>query len=440
MKNILITAIISVLIISNGLAQATMSLQEAIDYAMQNNPEIVNAKLALDDADAQIKERLSIGLPKVDGTLEFNHYPQVPQQALPDAFAQALGLPADETNEVSFLLKNNFTAGINASSLVFDGTYFTALKAVRLLKEFTQLELYAKENEVQNNVMDAYLPSLLIIETDKTLTKNIGNLEKILFETKEIYKAGFAEQLDVDRLELSLANLITEKEALVQQKEIAINALKFVLAYPTDQELYLEDNIETLLVESNESKLTGEINHYNRPEFKVAEVGLKLGELNIEQFERGYWPNLLAFGGYQFQYQGDNFSNGFWAPTFVLGARVNVPIFDGFQKRAQKDRATIALEQNINSKNILESLITLEVTNARKQYMLAKDKLESQERNLALAEKIHNTTQIKYKEGVGSSLEVSQSEQSLYQTQQNRIQAMFDLLRAKVALDQALGY
>ncbi len=440
MKNIFIIVFISLLAVGDGLAQATMSLQDAIDYAKQNNPEVVNAKLALNDADAQIEERRAIGLPKVDGTLEFNHYPQVPQQALPDVFAQAFGLPPDATNKVSFLLRNNFTAGINASSLIFDGTYLTALKAARLLKEYTQLQLNAKEMEVQNRVMDAYLPSLLIIESGKTLTKNIANLEQILFETKEIYKAGFAEQLDVDRLELSLANLVTEKEALVQQKDIAINTLKFVLAFPMNQELILEDDIATLLVESNDRKLTDEINYQNRPEYKVAETGLQLGELNIEQYERGYWPNLAAFGGYQYQYQGDNFSNGFWAPTFVLGARVNVPIFDGFQKRAQKDRATIALKQDINRTNILKSLITLEVENARKQYLLAKDKLANQEKNLALAEKIHKTTQIKYKEGVGSSLEVSQSEQSLYQTQQNRIQSMFDLLRAKVALDQALGY
>lgn len=440
MKNIIIIAFISLIAIYEGVAQTSMSLQEAIDYAMQNNPEIANARLDILDADAQVTQSKAIGLPKVDGSLEYNHYPQVPQQALPDAFALAFMLPPDQANEVSFLSQNNFTVGISASSLAFDGTYFTGLKAARVLKDFTQLELVAKEREVQNQVMDAYLPSLLIVETEKTLAKNIANLEKILFETKEIYKAGFAEQLDVDRLELSLANLATEQEALIQQKEIAINALKFVLAYPYDQELNLEDNIESLLAEAYDNKLTDEINYQNRPEIKVVEKGLILDELNIERFERGFWPSLSVFGAYQYQYQGDDLNTGFWAPTFLLGARVNVPIFDGFETRAQKDRATVALKQDTNRKKILESLITLEVKNARKQYLLAKDRLQSQEKNLALAEKIHKTTQIKYKEGVGSSLEVSQSEQSLYQTQQNRIQAMFDLLRAKVALDQALGY
>ena len=137
-----------------------------------------------------------------------------------------------------------------------------------------------------------------------------------------------------------------------------------------------------------------------------------MGELNIEQFERGFWPSVAAFGSYQYQYQGETFSDGFWAPTFVLGGRVSIPIFDGFSNRSKKERATIELKQNQNNTAMLSSLITLEIENARKGYLLAKDRLASQEKNLTLAEKIYETTKIKYKEGVGSSLEVTQSEQS----------------------------
>ncbi len=420
-------------------AQKAFSLEEAIEHALGQNTEVVNSRLAIKDAEHQIDERLSIGLPQVNGSLEFTHYPQVPKQALPEAFSVAFGLPPGEAQEVSFLLKNNFTAGISANSLLFDGTYLTGVKAARLLRDYTQLELSSTQEKVRNDVMDAYLPSLLITESLKTLDKNIKNLEQILFETQEIYKAGFAEQLDVDRLVLSLANLKTEKANLEQQKKITIDVLKFTMNYPLQQELVLNDDIESLLSEASDEELTGEINYLNRSEFKVAEVGLKLGELNIEQYERGYWPSVAAFAAYQYQYQGDDFRSGFWAPTFLVGARVNVPIFDGFSKRAKKDRASIELLQNTNRKKLLSNAIQLEVQNARNGYLLTKNRLASQEENLKLAERIYNTTKIKYKEGVGSSLEVSQAEQSLYQTQQNKIQAQFDLLKAKVALQQALG-
>jgi len=376
------------------IAQKALSLKEAIDHALINNPEIINAKLDITDADREIDERLSIGLPKVNGTLEYTHYPQVPQQALPEAFSVAFGLPPGETQEVSFLLKNNFTAGISANSLVFDGTYLTGIKAARLLKEYTQMDLTKVEQTVVNNVMDAYLPALLISESMITIDKNIKNLEQVLFETKEIYKAGFVEQLDVDRLELSLANLKTEKDNLAQQKKIAIDALKFTMNYPLDHEIVLVDNIDSLLTEIDEAALTGKIDYFNRAEYRVAELGLKLGELNIEQFERGFWPSVGAFAAYQYQYQGDDFSTGFWAPTFLVGARVNIKIFDGFENRAKKERAMLDLQKNQNSKGMLGSAIKLEVENARKGYLLAKDRLASQEKNLALADKIYETTKI----------------------------------------------
>jgi outer membrane protein TolC len=420
-------------------AQQTFTLDEAVAHAMDNNLEITNARLAIEDAEQQIVERRSIGLPQVNGSLEYNYYPQVPVNALPAEFAAAFGLPPGEPVEVAFLLRNNFTAGLTANSLLFDGTYFTGLKAARLLRDYTQMELNATEEKVRNSVMDAYLPSLLITESMKTLDKNIKNLEQVLFETREIYKAGFAEQLDVDRLVLSLANLKTERSNLEQQKKITLDALKFTMNFPLDKDIAINDDINSLLSEASAEELTGEINYLNRSEFKVAEVGLKLGELNIEQFERGFWPSVAAFAGYNYQYQGNNFNDGFWAPTFVLGAQVNVPIFDGFSTRAKKERAKIDLMKNQNSKNMLSNVIRLEVENARNGYLLAKDRLSSQEENLKLAERIYNTTKIKYKEGVGSSLEVSQAEQSLYQTQQNKIQAQFDLLKAKVALEQALG-
>ncbi|MCB0637889.1 MAG: TolC family protein, partial [Lewinella sp.] len=83
--------------------------------------------------------------------------------------------------------------------------------------------------------------------------------------------------------------------------------------------------------------------------------------------------------------------------------------------------------------------IRLEVGNARLAYENARQRLADRDDNLALAQRIYDTTQTKYREGVGSSLEVSQAEQSLYTAQSNRLQALYDLLTAKIDLEAALG-
>jgi len=295
---------------------------------------------------------------------------------------------------------------------------------------------------VRERVRDAYLPALIIQENLTILDKNITNVAALLKETKATYEAGFVEQLDVDRLELSLANLNTDRESLERQLKLAYDGLKFAIGYPIQDELAVSDNLNTLLKEASAEELQGNINYYSRPEYKQAELGVKLQELNIKYNKMGYLPSLSAEAAYQYGYQGNelfNDPNGFWVPTSFATLRLNVPIFDGFYTKALVQRARIEEEKARNQKQELERTITFEVENARKNYLNAYSRLKSQRKNLALAERIYRTTQIKYKEGVGSSIELSQAEQSLYQSQQNEIQAKYDLLTAKTALDKALG-
>ena len=412
-----------------------MSLDDAHAYAMNNSAIIKNAQLAIQDADQLILERKSIGLPKVNGTIEYQYFFKTPITTFPEELV-ANGFP----REVSFALKHNFTPGIAVNSLIFDGSYIVGLRAARLFREFTNQDLLAKKQDLKNKVTEAYIPALIITESLRTLDKNISNLNKIFFETKEMYKAGFVEQLDVDRLELSLANIKVERENLIRQYTVVIDALKFTIGFPIKEELQLKDDINQLLIEATDDDLSKVMNYYDRPEYKLAELNTDLNKMNIKANQAGYLPNMLAFASYQYGFQGNKLNDsGFWAPTGVIGATINIPIYDGGDKKAKIQRAKIKVSLAEIQLKELERGITLELKTARTNYLNAKQRLESQKKNLALAEKIYKTTQVKYKEGVGSSLEITQSEQSLYQSQQNHTQALYDLLVAKKALDKALG-
>lgn len=460
---------IAMLVTASAVAQQSvqMSLKDAVSYAMDNNLGIKNSQIRVLDADQQIIERKAFGIPQLKGEVSFQRYLQVPRQPLPSnfnifgIFGQALAVDlrdylsedtrnavdqffqdadgGDAGEGVAFFLKNNFTASLNLDAMIFDGSYFVGLKAARAYRKLVRQELDAKKQEVKNSVVQVYLPVLLIQENVDLLDKNIANLEKLLFETKELYKAGFAEQLDIDRQELSLANLQVERESLARQKEIALRALKFTIGFPVNEPLEITDNLDTLVGEASEDELTAQPDYRGRPEFAVIEQSIGLNELNVRLNRAGYLPSLRAFGAYQQLYQGNDFKTGFWAPASFVGLRLNVPIFDGFEKKARIQRATLDLELARNQKTELERAIQLEVRNARDNYFSARRKLESQQKNLQLAERIYNTAQVKYREGVGSSLEITQAEQSLYSTQSNYMQAIYDLLIAKSDLDAALG-
>ncbi len=419
-----------------------VSLQDAIDYAWTNSLSVKNAQINIADAEQQIIERRSIGLPQLSGELNYQRYLQVPKQPLPEAFVElirALNPNGEVSSEASFFLQNNFNASLNLDAMLFDGSYFVGLQAAKAYRNYVQVDLNVQRRTVKNNVVNAYLPVLLVNENLQLLEKNISNLEKLLFETQQLYGEGFVEQLDVDRLELSLANLKVERDNLQRQKEIALSGLKFAMNFPVNKALEVNEGITDLMSRASEEDLTQMVNYANRPEVALVDQGLELSELNVKLNKVGYLPSLRAYGTYQQGYQGNNSEDGFWAPTTFVGVRLSVPIFDGLYKKALIQRARLDLEKSQNQREELVNAIALEVVNARITYLNARERLENQRKNLDLAERIYNTTQVKYREGVGSSLEVTQAEQSLYDSQSNYTQAMYDVLDAKMQLDQALG-
>jgi outer membrane protein len=415
------------------------TLEEAIKYALENSVDMRLAQINIADAEEQIVESRSFGIPQVSAGVDYQYFLQVPASVV-DISNFDPSVPEGTYEKLEFGLKNNLTASINARALLFDASYLTGLRAAKSYRNYAQQDRERVAYDVKNKIIEAYLPALILEEAKNTLLKNINNLNNLLTETQALYKEGFVEQLDVDRLVLSLANLENRVENVDQQIELTYNVLKFQMAYPIQDPIIAVDDIEKLFVFASEEELNSDINYNRRPEVRVLDLGIQLNELNIKFNQSGYLPSLSAIGSYQQSAQGNNlFNNPVWVPSSVVGLQLNVPIFDGFEKRAKVNRAKLDLEEAQNQKSQLIEAITLEVSNARTSYISALQRLENQRKNMDLAEKIYNTTQIKYKEGIGSSLEITQAEQSLYETQQNYIQARYDLLVAKRALDKALG-
>lgn len=412
------------------------SLEEAVDYAMMNGSAVKNARVDILDAEQTIKERLSTGLPQINGSLDFQHFLKVPVLPLPEAFG--MGDP-NAPESIAFQLKNSFTAGISARTMLFDGSFFVGLRAARASGNYYNLQLANTQREVRSQVTQAYFPVLLLKTNLVVLNNNISNLEKLLNETNAQYEAGFVEQLDVDRLVLSLNNLRNQRDNVDQQGENALRTLKFLINYPLDEDLAVEDDLDAVELEVETLALTGEIPYGNRPELQLLDQTLELQDLNIELQKSAYLPTLYGTLSGQYQYQGDNFSDGFWAPTIVLGLSATVPIYDFGGRSARVEKARLAKQKIINQRNDINRSIQLEVVNARATFKTAASRLSLGKENLDLAQRIYDTTQIKYREGVGSSLEIVQAEQSLYEAQANYLTVLYDALVAKENLYLALG-
>ncbi len=414
-------------------AQKTMSLSDAIEYALTNHPDVRIAKLNVKDAEWRIKENRATALPQL--SLGVNYQFFIQQPALP---AEALGFGGSEPGQkIKFQLRNNLSGRVEYDQLLFNNSYLVGLKAAKLYRQYVDLQLSSVREKVRNSVTDAYLPALLISETVKVLDKNIENQQKLFSDTKATYKAGFVEQLDVDRLDYLLSTLKTQRENLVRQKETIINALKFTLNIPVSEEITLSDDLDALLQQYVTLNPDEALDYNNRPDYATILKARELNAVQVELYQKDWLPTVSFFASYNPSFQGND--KLFWIPSAVAGLAISMPLYDGGLSKAKQERAIIAAEQVDEQKNMLVRSFDLEIENARNQYKNAKQKVDNQEHDLALAQRIYDTTQIKFNSGVGSSYEVTQALAGLFQAQGDLVNARFELLKAVVSINKALG-
>ncbi len=427
---------------SGVIAQETaFTLDEAVSYALEQNRQIDLQKLQIRDADAQILEYWSIGIPKLNGSASYQHFVNIPVSLVP---AEFFGGPEGTFQEIQFGTKNNLQGQLELTALIFDGSFFVGLKAQQMFKDLRQKEMKQTTTEVEYNVTKAFLNVLVAEKNEEILERNIQNLASNLEELRARYEEGFIEKLDVERLELSLRQLKTQFDKVRANAWVANNLLKFQMGYPVADSLSIEGELETVFQADLVKKVDpqAKVPIENRPEHAVAMQGIDLSEVDIRRLRWGYFPAINGFARHTESLQRNDLfdeTQADWLPSTVVGASLSIAIFDGLERKANIQRAQISKERALKQLNQLEESIQMEVYNARIQYNVSQQQLNDARQNLDLAEKIYNTTQTKFEEGVGSSIEVKQAEGDFYNAQSTYINALYDLLIAYTDLQKANG-
>jgi len=444
-------------------AARSFTLEAAMTYAQVESPNVLIAQADLAEAEGQIDETLSIGLPKLNGSVGYQHNLEIAQQLFPDFISPAVyGVltqesVADNTGRliqaptgpqtffpVAFGQRNQLQAGLNLNSLIFDATYFIALRGSRLFRNLAQKQVEQTSYQTRVQVAKAYLGTLIAQRNLETLQRNVANLEQALTETEALYEAGFAEKLSVDRLRLTAQNLAAQRQNIEQVIEISLNLLKFQMGYPQSDPIALSTTLDEALGNARVSELLGDedFDPSRRPEYATLQVADSLNAIDLKRIQAGYYPNLIGFANISRTLQRNDLfdsEEAGWLPQSALGVTLNVPIFDGFEKRAQKQRAIARTDKTRLQLAQFEQSSRLALANSRAAVRNARLAVDLRENSVALAEDIYRVSQIKFREGVGSSLEVNQAQGELFQAQDALTQALFDLAVAYTDYEDALG-
>lgn len=415
---------------------AAFTLQEAIDYAQTHQSSILNAKIDEEIARNTVKKTTGIGLPQVNANINFQDFIKVPTNLLPGEFFDKPG----EMIPVRFGVKYQSSAGVELSQLLFDGTYLVGLQASKTYKELSAKSLQRSRIETAVAVTKAYYSVLVSNEQLNLLDANIERLKKSLKDTEALFKNGFVEKIDLDRLMVLNNNLETERGNVIRLLDLNLHLLKFQMGMNINSTLTLKDSISNLNVEESVA-LNDTAAYKSRIEYSLLETQKKLNELDLKRYKSQYLPSIGAFGSTTRSLQSNTFNELFDRsfPMTVIGFRVSVPIISGGIRNYQVRNAKLEIQKTENNLVNLRNGINLEVEQAKTVYRNGFKSLGNQKRNMTLAQEVLRVTKVKYEQGVGSSIEVTTAETSLKESQNNYINALYELLINKVNLDKALG-
>lgn len=425
---------------TSDFSARALSLQQCIEFAMQNSNKIKSAFLDVKIAEAKSREFIALGLPQVDGSAGFANNYKVPVSFIP---AQFFDPNASGFAPVKFQPQYAAKAGIEVNQLIVDGSYFIGLRAAKVYKELATTDLTRNKIELSEAVTKAYYSALVSKEGLALIEKNLERLDSLLSETEKIYKNGFVEKLDVDRIRVTRNNLLVERQKSENMTALSIYVLKNTIGMDINEEVVLTDQLADIEL-SNESLPDDDFDYKNRIEYKNLLVQKRLTEYDVKNNTYAYLPSLSAFFNIGANSASDNLRDignfgDNWFGNGAFGLRLTVPIFDGLRKSNKIQQLKLNIQKIDYGFDELRRGVQLELKQTTLNYAAALRQAETRKQNLELAQEVARVAKIKYEQGVGSNLEVITAETDLREAQTNYYSALYDTLIAKVERERALG-
>ncbi len=441
----------------------SLSVNEAVDIALKTVPDLKNLKLDEQIQAAKNKEVIASALPQISASGQGTYYTNVPKVQFPvsdrstyevlekEGVRDGSGQPIDVgratygTAPVSFIAPLNFQFGASINQLVFQPDIFIAYQAREKVLDFAVANTKVAEDKVREAVQKAYYNVLIAQKQKSVIQETKLRLDKLSSDMTQMFKAGFAEKLDIDKLQVTINNTSTGINQLFNAIRISTALLKNTMGLNQNDSLILTEKLDVNQLQADLLIANGSFTYDQRSEITLLNTSRQLQEIDIKRNQLSKYPTVAAF--YNFQRQGQrnpNFAtNGsspwFWFNTGLVGISVNQPIYDSGQRKYRMQQSKLTLQKVDNVIVNVKNAIDMEQSIASSSLKNALLNLESQNGNVELAEKVFNTTKKKYEAGLGSSFELLQSDTELQRAQGAYFQSLYDAYIARVSYLKSLG-
>lgn len=414
------------------------SVKQAVDYALKNAIPVKNALLDIELQKQSNRQISASALPQITGNASVIDYLSIPTSLIP---AEFFGGTPGTYQPIKFGTKYNGTYGGDLQQIIFDGQVFVGLKARKTSIDFFSKIAEITQEKIKENVYKIYYQLVVGQRQIGTVNANINSTEKLLHDTKEMFKNGFSERLDIDKAQVQLNNLYTQRLKAQSQIDAGVAGLKFLMNMPQKDSLILTDTLSDEELKSN--ILDENYNYEDRKEFQLLGLQTKLEQFNVKRYQLSKIPTLTFDANVAQNAQRttfDFFKGGqpYYTTSFI-SFKLSIPLFDGGARNAKIASARLDLMKSQNSLDSLKSSIDNDVLQARINMKSSMLTIDIQKKNVELAQQVYNTTNLKYEQGLGSNQEISQAQADLVTAQNNYYNSLYDAIIAKVDYLEAAG-
>lgn len=421
-------------------SQSVFSLEEAQQFAMENSYVLHNTRQDISISQKKVWETITIGLPQVSGSANYNAFLNLPVSLIPGEF---FGEEPGTYIPVKFGQDFNSDFGIMVSQLIFDGTYIVGVGSSQIYLNLARQAHEKTEIDIRDAVTQAYYMVLIGMENKTVMEENLKTINRLYDETKAYFENGFREEQDVDQMQLMVKN--AENEILKANREITVAkvVLKYAMGYELENDIALSDKLDKFLNPIIRKNNKIDFDFSTHIDYRLAHTNFQVSEKLLKLEKTTYLPRLSGFYNYSKTAYGNDAnlykSNVSWFPSSLIGLQLSVPIFNSGQKMLKVQQAKIEMEKASNQKRLAEITLQKDYLTASAEMESALERFQNDEENRELAEKILDKTKIKFNSGITSSTELSQIETQYIQAYGAFIGSTMQLLQSDLKLKKVTG-
>jgi outer membrane protein len=434
-----------------------LTVKDAVELAYKNVIELKNAQIDYQMQEAKNKEILGAAYPQLSGIAGANYYFKLPSILFPDATSTAVysilkeegvsgsngpitNVPAPEVRQVSFQQPWNLQLGVTLQQLLFQPDVFVGLQARQAALDLSNSAIDVVKEKIKDSAYKRYYAILITEKQLHFIDESLKRLQKLYQDDSIMYKNGFAEKLDLDRVQVQINNLQSTRTTIANAITISYAALKLSLGVPQQDTVVLKEELTTASIK--DGLLNESFSYENRAVVRQLNNAKKLQELDVKRYRLGGLPTVALGANYALTGQGPKFftnANTLYINSTYVGLNINIPIFDGFQRKYKTQQAQLTVLKTDNVITNVKQAIDFEQTITKSTLTTALTDLDLQERNMQLAEKVFNTTKLKFQEGLGSSFEVLTADTDMQRAQGNYFNALYNAIAARISYQNSLG-